>query len=196
MDDKPAAKLPEWKDYFMPAMMTKILHKKFGMFGAIVGFYYLVQFICCVAACNFYSDAAREQICVLPNGVALTAEESSAVFDTAIKLGGVFHIMEWIRTTILLTVICVGVNLTQVWYFTSVTALYGLGTFIYVIVVFASEKGQACMEPQIYRYQWLMSEIIIFFTLFFIYQVPILLVRCFSKQKLHEILNAESEDED
>merc|ERR1712127_360762 len=125
----------------MPAMMTKILHKKFGMFGAIVGFYYLVQFICCVAARNFYSDIGRYDPCPMPDGSELKMEDAASVYDTAIKLAGIFHIMEWIRTTILLTVICVGVNLPQVWYFTSVTALYGLGVFIYVIVVFASEKG-------------------------------------------------------
>ena len=35
--------------------MTRLLSKKFFMFGTIVGFYYIIQFVMCVGCCNFYS---------------------------------------------------------------------------------------------------------------------------------------------
>lgn len=133
-----------WSEYFKPALMTQLLHKKFGMFGGIMFLYYVIQFICCVAACNFYSDASRNNACTLSNGTKISGEEASQVLDVAIKLTGIFHVMEWIRTTILLTVICIGVNLMHVWYVSTITALYGIAVFIYLIYVYASDAGRAC----------------------------------------------------
>jgi hypothetical protein len=185
----------EKKAYLKPALMATFLHKKFGMFGSIVGFYYIVQFICCVAACNFYSDISRMQPCN-SGDVMISGDDASAVYDTAIKLAGVFHIIEWIRTTLLLTIICIGVNLMKVWYFTMITALYGIGVFIYVMVVLGSEDGMACKEAQPQRNLWLVIEVIYFWVLFFFYQAPFLLTLCFKKEKLHTIVNHESEQEE
>ena len=42
----------EKKEYLQPSNLTKFMNKKFGMFGSIIGFYYIVQFIMCVSACN------------------------------------------------------------------------------------------------------------------------------------------------
>jgi hypothetical protein len=192
-DEKPA--MLAKKAYFKPALMSTFLHKKFGMFGSIVGFYYIVQFICCVAACNFYSDIARFDPCT-KGDMLITGEDASAVFDTAIKLAGVFHVIEWIRTTLLLTIICIGVNLMKVWYVTAISALYGIGVFIYVMAVLGSEDGMACAEAQPYRRMWLVVEVIYFWVLFFFYQAPFLLALCFKKERLHEIMHVESEQEE
>ena len=99
-----------WLHYFSPSVMTQLMNKKFLKFGGCVGFYYIVQFICCVCACNFYSDADRQAPCISLDGTVVVGEQASAVMDLAIKLAGIFHIIEWIRTTILLTVTCIGVN--------------------------------------------------------------------------------------
>lgn len=40
-----------------------------------------------------------------------------------------------------------------------------------------------------------MVELIYFWTLFWIYQVPMLLIRFYRKEKLEEILNAETPEE-
>lgn len=165
------------------------------MFGTIVGFYYVAQFVACVGACNFYSDAARFAPC--KNGdMMITGDDASAVYDYALYLVGIFHVIEWIRATLLLTVICIGVNLMKVWYVTSISALYGIGVFIYVMAVVGSENGMACSEAQPERYQWLIAEICYFWVLFFFYQVPFALTFCFKKEKLHDIMHHVSEDED
>ena len=114
------------------------------MMGAIVGFYYIIQFMCCVSACNFYSDITRLNACAITETVFLTGDEASAVFDTAIKLAGIFHIIEWIRTTILLVAICIGANVMHLWYLSAISALYGIAVFIYLHVVYASSQGMAC----------------------------------------------------
>ena len=89
----------------------------------------------------------------------------------AIKLTGIFHVIEWIRTTMLLFfIICIGANLMQVWYITGVLSIpYGIAVFIYLHVVYASDDAKACSEAQNTRYKWLMVEIIYFWVLFWIY---------------------------
>ena len=62
----------------------------------------------------------------------------------ALYLLGIFHVMEWIRTTILLTVICIGANLMIAWYLSGLSALYGIAVFIYAHVIYASDDSVAC----------------------------------------------------
>ena len=31
-----------WLEYFNPAIITKLLHKKFALFGSLIGFYYVI----------------------------------------------------------------------------------------------------------------------------------------------------------
>ena len=143
------------------------MHKKFGLFSVICGFYYIVQFICCVSACNFYSDNSRKAKCTRPDGTSIDGDQASEVFDLAIKLCGIFHIIEWIRCTILLVIICIGANLFKLWYLSSLSTLYGIAVFIYLHIVYASSDAKACGTSQVTRYQWMMVEIIYFWTLFF-----------------------------
>lgn len=81
------------------------------------------------------------------------------------------------------------------WYLSGISALYGIAVFIYAHVVYASDDSIACSEVQKFRHNWLMVEIIYFWTLFWIYQVPMLIIRFYKKEKLEEILNAETPEE-
>ena len=136
--------IKEWKEYFMPATLTKFMGKRFGLFAAIVGFYYIIQFMMAVCACNFFSDISRFNNCARADGTTITGNDASAVYDMAIYLTGIFHVMEWIRTTVLLTVVCVGANLMPIWYVSAVSAFYGIAVFIYAHVIYASADSKAC----------------------------------------------------
>lgn len=171
------------------------MNKQFGLFAIIVGFYYIVQFICAVCACNFYSDISRFNNCVYTDGTLITGNDASAVYDMAIYLLGIFHVIEWIRSTVLLTVVCVGTNLMQIWYLTAISMFYGIAVFVYAHVIYASDDSQACAEAQKTRHDWLMVELIYFWCLFWCFQVPMLLLRFYKKEKLEEILNAETPEE-
>jgi hypothetical protein len=72
--------------------------------------------------------------------------------DPAILMLGIFHITEWIRCTILLTVICLGVNLMQVWYVLGLNTIFGLVAFIYVHVVYFGDAAKGCAADQPTRY--------------------------------------------
>ena len=121
--------------------MTRLLTKKFFMFGSIVGFYYIIQFVMCVGCCNFYSDISRYYICQRKDGSLIRSDAASAVYDRALYLVGIFHIIEWIRTTILLCVICIGVNLMSVWYISCFNMFYGIACLIIVHMAFAGTDG-------------------------------------------------------
>ena len=41
-EEEKEIKVKDWKEYFMPAAMTKFMGKKWIMFACIVGFYYLI----------------------------------------------------------------------------------------------------------------------------------------------------------
>lgn len=189
----------DWKEYFRPANVTKLLHKKFGLFSAVVGVYYLTQFVACVSAVNMYSDATRNAQCIDANDVndlGVTGDEASAVMDPAITLLAIYHIIEWIRCTILLTVVCLGVNLMHVWYATALNSVYGLIIFIYCHVVYASPRGMSCALNQPTRYSWLMTEIILFWVTFWIFLFPPIILRFFPKSKIHETLYMPTEESD
>ena len=64
----------------------------------------------------------------------------------AIKLTGVFHVIEWVRTTILLVAICIGTNVMSIWYVTSLNTVFGVAVFLYLHVVFFSTESEACKE--------------------------------------------------
>ena len=49
--------------------------------------------------------------------------------------------MEWIRSTILLTVVCIGTNLMQIWYLSAISMLYGIAVFVYAHVIYASDDS-------------------------------------------------------
>ena len=113
----------------------------------------------------------------------------------ALYLLGIFHVIEWIRTTILLTVICIGANLMTIWYPSAISSLFGIAVFIYAHVVYASADSKACSSAQKSRHDWLMVELIYFWTLFWVFQAPMIIIRFFKKEKLEEILNAETTEE-
>lgn len=104
--------------------------------------------------------------------------------------------MEWIRSTLLLTVVIIGANLLKYWYISAVTALYGIAVFLYAHIVYASDKGSACKSSQEYRYQWLMWEIIFFWTFFFFFQFPMIVFRLCDKKKLSQWLQDDEDEEE
>jgi hypothetical protein len=84
---------------------------------------------------------------MMEDNTQITGEDASAVYDLAILLAGIYHVTEWVRSTILLTTICIGVNLMPLWYATSIVGFYGLGAFLYIhYVYFLTDEGSACAE--------------------------------------------------
>ena len=105
-----------------------------------------------------------------------------------LMLLSIFHIIEWLRATFLLTVILIGVNWAIVWYLTAANTLYVIICYAFVHMVYFRDDGKLCGEVQLYRYEWLMREIIAFWVMFFFYAFPFVIMFCRGKTVAHELL--------
>ena len=85
----------------------------------------------------------------------------------------IYHIVEWLRTTILLVVIFIGVNWIIVWYVTIINTLFGMIVYAFVHMAYFDEEGELCAEVQPHRAMWLMGEIIAFWVTYFFFAFPL-----------------------
>lgn len=105
--------------------------------------------------------------------------KSAEVYDKAFLLMGIFHIIEWIRTIILLTSTCMGGEfLIVIYQITSINALYGFVAYVFAHYALFNANGQACSDVQVSRSQFLIAEIIFFYV---VYGISILFVLAFPK---------------
>merc|ERR1719453_1718113 len=112
-----------------------MMGKNWLLWTGVIMVYYIINFVMAVGACNFYSDVTHDSPCMSENKIVKSGDDASMVMDPAIKLCGIFHIIEWIRTTVLLTVVLIGSPLMIVWYVSGVSFLYGIVAFIYMHTV-------------------------------------------------------------
>ena len=68
--------------------MTTIFTKRWTVFGPVIGLYYCIQFVMCVAVANAYSDISRYYICQRDDGSLIRGDDASAVYDQALLLVG------------------------------------------------------------------------------------------------------------
>ena len=93
-----------------------------------------------------------------------------AVLDTAILLMAIYHLIEWIKTTLILTVACVGINLMYLYYPLVLNQVYGVIAVIYTMITVFSDDGEACSKAQVQRGLWLKVDILIFWITFFLFR--------------------------
>ena len=177
--------------------MSILLNQTKIIYGFTITFYYLLMFIGSVACVNLYSDADRLLPCATTGKLA-NPEEATKVFDTPLLILAIWHIIEWIRTTVLLTVVCIGVNWTVIWYATMPNSIFGIVAYAIVHMVYFSEDGKLCKEVQTNRASWLLGEIIGFWVVFFFFVFPFIWTLCLGKDRAQNKLTAfyEKEDDD
>ena len=99
-----------------------------------------------MAGVNAYADYTRMNLCgtIVKEGLE-AKNEASAILDTAIALSTIFHMIDWIRWTLLITSALVGVNLLSLFYFLSVINLpFGIITCAIAIITRFSDDGADC----------------------------------------------------
>ena len=188
-----------WKTYLKNQWISVLLSRNKLIYGFYTGGWYLVQFVGCVAVVNLYSDKDREIVCDTirdDESIALAdkAEKSSDVFDFPLLMLALYHMIEWIRTTVLLTVICIGVNWTWIWYVTTFNTLFGIVVYAIVHMVYMSEDGKSCNDAQEYRGVWLLVEIIAFWALFFCCAFPMVCTVLCGKERVDRQLQEWHDD--
>jgi len=182
-----------------PQWITILLNRTKIIYGFTITIWYLTQFIGAVAVINLYSDDDRLKPCSA-TGTLSDPDESSKVLDLPLLLLAIFHMIEWIRYTVLLTVVCIGTNISILYYIGAPNTLYGLIAYGITHIVYFSDDGKMCGEEQPDRYSWLLIEIIAFWVLYFFYIFPFVFTMCRGKAKAYQTLldwkNAVGEDED
>ena len=186
-----------WIQYFMPGNATKLITKRCVPYSIYIGFYYVIQLAACIASVNFYGDADRFNSCDVAAGeTPMKPEAAMKVYDIPILLMSIYHLIEWIKTTIVLTVACVGINLMWLYYPLVLNTLYGLIATIITMITIFSEEGEACAAAQPQRNLWLKIDVLIFWVTFFVFIGPVLPLRFMGKEKHDELLNAKDDDDE
>ena len=157
------------------------------LYGLVVSFWYLAMFVGAVACINLYSDIDRTSPCSL-TGTLADPEEATKVFDTPLLILAIWHMIEWIRTTVLLTIVLIGVNWMISWYILIPNTLFGLVAYAIAHMAYFSEDGKLCKETQENRAVWLLVEIIFFWSTFFLYVFPFIWTVCKGKEAAHRTL--------
>ena len=72
------------------------------------------------------------------------SDEASEVFDVALGISTIYHMIEWIRWTLLITSALVGVNLIKLFNFLGVNFVIGFASLIICIIYRWGGDGPAC----------------------------------------------------
>ena len=133
-------------------------------FSIPLGLYYCLQFGLALCCANAYSDMERKNTCG-----GKKQEESAAVYDMALFLLGVFHIVEWVRTALLLSCTCMeGMGMLMwTWHITTpINALFGVVCYIYAHYARFSAAGVESVENQPSRAKFLVAQVLFFYIVY------------------------------
>jgi len=181
----------EFKYYLKHEVSYKIVATKWGLFTALGGFTYFYHFAWTVAGVDNYCDYTRTMSCASKSG-----EDASAVYDMAIALVTIFHMVEWLRQTVFLTTALVNVNLMPLYYFLSINVPYGFIAMLIAIGARFSADGMECVEAQTKRSEYLRDQIFALVLYFFMCFAHILFFKIKGPEWCHEQWLADDGDEE
>jgi hypothetical protein len=154
--------------YIRPSNFTKIVSNRKTIFG-IWGFIgYCAQFLLILATINVFCDKDRMLSC----GGKLTGDDASAVYDPALVVLAIYHLIEWFRFIVFLTAVFLGANMISLYYILYLNTLFGIAAYCDAHARRYNDNGKLCAESQHYRAQVLVAEVVIFWTSFLIMSFP------------------------
>jgi len=127
------------------------------------------------------------------------AEASSSVYDTAIALVAIFHMIEWLRQTVFLTSALVNVNLVPLFYAMSINIPFGFIAMLVGIAARFGADGKDCAieGAQMERGRYLSMQILCIFLYIPMMFLHIVFFKIKGVEWLHEVTQeAQEEDED
>lgn len=128
----------------------EIVTKRWGQFCLLGGVIYLYHISFSMAGVNAFADYTRKIDCGTGFESADPIERGehfSSILDTGIALVTIYHIIEWIKWTLLLTGALVEVNLIKAISFIGVVnGIYGLIVMVMGVIVRYSGDGSLCAE--------------------------------------------------
>lgn len=92
-DEEPVQPVQPFSYYLSTEVTFKILDTRWLLFSAICFVVYAYHFVWAMAGVDKFSHYTRLFVC----GEAKNADEAMAVYDVAIAMVTIFHILEWAR---------------------------------------------------------------------------------------------------
>ena len=181
-----------WTYYFAPSNMTKIVSNRKAIFGTWSLVTYIGQFLLIVMCINDYSDGERHIPC---GGYPSDGKQPTDVFDKALMLLSIYHLIEWVRVIVFAVCVVIGANLMLIWYVTLPNAIFGLVCYIIAHMVRLSSEGKDCALYQIGRGKFLLGDLIVFYVTFIFQQFPQIFFLMLGKKRLEETLKEADSDE-
>ena len=166
------------------------MEKKLLLFGIVGGISYLGHFVMMVMNTDNYAPEPDEMYVYL--------EELDArgcwSYETTILMLFIYHFIEWIRATLLLTAMLIGVNLVTLYYILGVNAIFGI---VAIIMAHANAFGNTeCAGYYPTEANDFLIEVIVFWLTFWWTEFPMVLFFKFMKKStLDEALKEEEEEE-
>lgn len=130
------------KWFLKPENLATILDNRWGLFTILGGIIYTYHLLWTITGVDKFTDITRFNMC----GDAKDKYEASAIFDAAVGMVTIFHMIEWVRQAIFLTCALVGVNLVSVYYCLSINVPYGVIAMLTAIISRNSSNGSDCAE--------------------------------------------------
>lgn len=203
-----------------------IISYRWGTFTILSALVYTYHLYWCIYGVDEFCDITRTHVCgaegkklyqeylVSTGASAETAasvteyfgapsnaqDASSSVYDTAIALVTIFHMIEWLRQTVFLTSSLVNVNLVPLFYVLSINIPFGFIAMLVGLVSRYSEDGEDCAieGAQMERGRYLSLQIICIFLYIPMMFAHIVFFKVKGVNWLHEqtMAAAAAEDED
>lgn len=149
--DEEPQKLPS-KEMYQVKNSVEFLDRSWVTFSLFFGLYYVLQFGLALCAANMYAHSEADSACVDIGGTTFDGEglpESRSVYDTALLLLGLYHIIEWFRTILLLTVTCMKYEiLMYIYNALFLNAIFGVIVALYAHVARFGAYGSECAGSQ------------------------------------------------
>jgi hypothetical protein len=140
-EEKVVEEIHEFRWYMGQEQMFKIVSEKWGTFCLFTSVIYTYHLLWCIAGVNVYADYTRKMPC---GDESMTAEAATTVFDVAIAMCVVFHMIEWIRWTLLLTAALVEANLLPLFNALQINIPFGVIACLVAIVTRYGSEGSSC----------------------------------------------------
>jgi hypothetical protein len=211
-----------------PENTFTIISFKWGTFTILAAIVYSYHLYWCIYGVDQFCDVTRKHVCgtkgkelyqqylLNMEGSTYTQESAAAVtdyfnapeaasdaaskvYDVAILLATIFHMIEWLRQTVFLTSALVNVNLVPLFYAMSVNIPFGFIAMLVAIGVRFSGDGRDCAEEgvQAERGRYLALQILCLFLYIPMMFLHVVFFKVKGVEWLHEqTLAAEEEDED
>ena len=99
-------------------------------------------------------------------GYPKEGEGATVVYDNALLLLAIYHLIEWARVIVFAVCVIIGANLMLIWYITTPNAIFGLVAYIIAHTSRFSEAGKDCADVQLNRGKFLLADVIVFWVTF------------------------------